>query len=80
MICGKLEIVGEKLCVDVKKVSQSMEKIPPSTQSRVISIYPAIVTPSVLDVKEHKFIHLLNSLKPNGLNIDNPFAVPIFHR
>ena len=80
MICGKLEIVGEKLCVDVKEVSQSMEKIPPSTQSRVISIYPAIVTPSVLDVKEHKFIHLLNSLKPNGLNIDNPFAVPIFHR
>ena len=37
-------------------------------------------SPSVLDVKEHKFIHLLNSLKPNGLNIDNPFAVPILHR
>ena len=37
-------------------------------------------SPSILDVKEHKFIHLLNSLKPNGLNIDNPFAVPILHR
>ena len=37
-------------------------------------------SPSVLDVKEHKFIHQLNSLKPNGLNIDNPFAVPILHR
>ena len=80
MICGKLEIVGEKLCVDVKKVSQSMEKIPPSTQSRVISIYPAIVTPSVLDVKEHKFIHLLNSLKPNGLHLNNHFSIPLLYR
>ena len=37
-------------------------------------------SPSILVVKKHKFIHLLNSLKPNGLNIDNPFAVPILHR
>ena len=29
-------------------------------------------SPKILDVKEHKFIHLLNSLKPNGLNIENP--------
>ena len=36
--------------------------------------------PGILDVKEHKFIHLLNYLKPNGLNVDDPFAVPILHR
>ena len=37
-------------------------------------------SPKILDVKEHKFIHLLNSLKPNGLNIENPLSVPLLHR
>ena len=37
-------------------------------------------SPKILDVKEHKFIHLLNSLKPNGLNFENPLSVPLLHR
>ena len=36
-------------------------------------------SPKILDVKEHKFIHLLNSLKPSGLNIENPLSVPLLH-
>ena len=39
-----------------------------------------ISSPKVLDVKEHKFIHLLNSLTPLGLNLSNPFAVPLLYR
>ena len=37
-------------------------------------------SPKTLDVKEHKFIHLLNSLSPNGLNINNPFSIPLLYR
>ena len=37
-------------------------------------------SPKILDVKEHKFIHLLNSLKPNGLNLSNPFCIPLLYR
>ena len=33
-----------------------------------------ICSPKVLDIKEHKFIHLLISLAPSGLNLNNPFA------
>ena len=29
-------------------------------------------SPKTLDVKEHKLMHLLNILKPNDLNLDNP--------
>ena len=36
-----------------------------------------ISSPKVLDVKEHKFIHFLNSLAPVGLNLSNPFAMPL---
>ena len=39
-----------------------------------------ISSPKVLDVKEHKFIHLLNSLTPLGLNLSNPFAMPLLYR
>ena len=37
-------------------------------------------SPKTLDMKEHKFIHLLNSLKPNGLNLNNPFSIPLLYR
>ena len=33
-------------------------------------------SPSSLEVKEHKFIHRLNSLRPNGINRANPFSIP----
>ena len=39
-----------------------------------------ISSPKVLDVKEHKFIHFLNSLTPVGLNLSNPFAMPLLYR
>ena len=39
-----------------------------------------ISSPKVLDVKEHKFIHLLNSLSPQGLNLSNPFSIPLLYR
>ena len=37
-------------------------------------------SPKALDVKEHKFIHNLNSLSPFGLNLNNPFSIPLLHR
>ena len=33
-------------------------------------------SPSSLEVKEHKFIHRLNSLRPSGINRANPFSIP----
>ena len=39
-----------------------------------------ISSPKVLDVKEDKFIHLMNSLTPLGLNLSNPFALPLLYR
>ena len=40
-----------------------------------------ICSPKVLDIREHKLIHTLNNtLTPNGLNLDNPFAIPLLHR
>ena len=39
-----------------------------------------ICSPKVLDVRGHKSIHLLNTLTPNGLNLDNPFAIPLLYR
>jgi hypothetical protein len=38
-----------------------------------------ICSPKVLEVKEHRYIHKLNSLAPKGLNLSNPFAVPLLH-
>ena len=33
--------------------------------------------PGELEVKEHKYIHLLQSLPPNGINVSNPFRIPL---
>ena len=38
-----------------------------------------ICSPRILDVKEHKYIHSLNSLTPSGLNLCNPFSVPLLY-
>ena len=38
-----------------------------------------ICSPRVLDVREHKFIHTLNTLTTNGLNLDNPFGLSLIH-
>ena len=35
-------------------------------------------SPKVLEYQENKFIHILNTLRPNGLNVFNPFAMPVF--
>ena len=42
-------------------------------------------SPNNIDVKEHKYIHVLNTLRPNGINVQNPFKefhfsnlIPIF--
>ena len=35
-------------------------------------------SPRVIDIKEHKFIHILNTLRPNGLNVSNPFSITKF--
>ena len=34
-------------------------------------------SPKSIEVKEHKFIHLLKSLQPSGLNKSNPFNIPL---
>ena len=36
-------------------------------------------SPSGLDVKEHRYIHLLKSLRPSGINSANPFKLPMLH-
>jgi len=36
-------------------------------------------SPKVIELKEHKFIHILNTLRPNGINIQNPFGIPRFN-
>ena len=39
-----------------------------------------VCSPKVLDVKEHKYIHMLNTLAPRGINISNPFDIPLLHK
>ena len=38
-----------------------------------------ICSPSVLDIKEHKYVHLTNSMMPNGLNLSNPLSIPLLY-
>ena len=38
-----------------------------------------IASPYTLEVKEHKYIHLLKTLRPLGLNTTNPFKIPLLH-
>ena len=38
-----------------------------------------ICSPKVLEVKEHIYIHKLHSLAPNGINISNPFSIPLLY-
>ena len=35
-------------------------------------------SPRSLEVKEHTWIHKLNSLAPSGINRANPFSLPLF--
>ena len=39
-----------------------------------------ICSPKVIDMKEHLYIHRLNSLNPNGLNISNPLSIPVLYK
>lgn len=36
-----------------------------------------ICSPKTLEVKEHKYIHLLKALRPAGINVTNPFNIPL---
>ena len=36
-------------------------------------------SPKNLSYQENKFIHTLDTLRPNGLNVSNPFALPILY-
>lgn len=39
-----------------------------------------ICSPKVLEVKEHKYIHMLKSLNPSGINLSNPFAISLLYK
>ena len=34
-------------------------------------------SPKNLEVKEHMYIHMLKSVRPRGINVTNPFNIPI---
>ena len=36
-----------------------------------------VCSPKILEVKEHLFIHRLNTLSPFGINLSNPFSIPL---
>ena len=36
-------------------------------------------SPNEIELKEHKYIHLLKTLRPLGMNTNNPFKIPLFH-
>ena len=37
-------------------------------------------SPKVLEESEHRYIHSLNSLNPNGINVSNPFSIPLLYK
>jgi len=37
------------------------------------------LSPSSLDVNEHRYIHAFKSLRPSGMNSTNPFKIPLLH-
>ena len=37
------------------------------------------VSPKALEISEHKFIHKLKTLKPFGINTQNPFSIPLLN-
>ena len=39
-----------------------------------------VCSPRVLEVKEHINIHRTNSLSPNGINVSNPFCMPLLYK
>ena len=39
-----------------------------------------VCSPKNLDVKEHTYIHKLVSLEPQGINLSNPFSIPLLHK
>ena len=39
-----------------------------------------VCSPKVLEIKEHKYIHKLNSLSPSGINLSNPLAIPHLYK
>ena len=38
-----------------------------------------VCSPKILEVKEHLFIHKLQTLLPLGINLSNPFAIPLLN-
>ena len=38
-----------------------------------------ICSPKILAVREHFYIHKYNTLRPNGMNANNPFGIPILN-
>ena len=39
-----------------------------------------VCSPKILEVKEHLFIHTLNTLSPFGINLSNPFSIPVLFK
>ena len=37
------------------------------------------VSPKVLELAEHRYIHKLKTLKPFGINTQNPFSIPLLN-
>ena len=36
-------------------------------------------SPNNLDVNEHKYIHKLKSIRPFGINCNDPFGIPLLN-
>lgn len=64
---------------DFKYDNKNLMILPDLDSSYVVSILD-IFSPIVHDIKEGKFIYLPNSLTPSGLNLSNPFVLPLLYR